>query len=370
MRGRWIWVGFAAVGFVVLYVAIMRAIGLHIGDAWAYDRVIAAVKSGHPNDAYPVGGLRPSPPLFPLLALGPAELLGHRAAVYAVAAPIGALIVMWSAWSLGLRDRVRLVALAVVFALLPGTIEAVVNLGHQGDVLAAAMFVGAVALWSRQRWIWTGVVLGVALMTRQVVILGALPLWAACPRRELVRVAAWALGVCAVISLPFAVPHPRGYVEMLRANYIEPIGYQPTALLFRGHHDVMYAVGRGIPLAAGLMLAMWWLRRRPADPYRVLLLLAVPFLLRDLLDPLALLYYSVPAAALLLIAEVVYRGRFWIVFAWVLARWAVYLAADPIGPHWVWAVGVFVVDASALVLVAAAVRQPAEILSAPAEFHT
>src|SRR5437667_17563 len=81
---------------------------------------------------------------------------------------------------------------------------AALRLGHPEEVLGAGLVVLA-SLWAVEgRSPAAGVALGLALATKQWAVIAALPVIAAAPRQRL-RLAAVALGVVALLTVPVMV---------------------------------------------------------------------------------------------------------------------------------------------------------------------
>jgi hypothetical protein len=105
-------------------------------------------------------------------------------------------------------------------------------------------------------------------------------------------------------------------------------------------------------------MVVW--RVRP-DTYRLLLVAAVPFVVRDVSDIAGFLYYLIPAVALVLAVEVTFRARFRWVVGWMVARWALYSVAGRGLDPALCAAALAVFDtATIVVLVRGATHRPAD----------
>lgn len=196
--------------------------------------------------------------------------------------------------------------------------------GHPEELLAAALCVGAVLAALRDRELLAGVLLGLALATKQWALLAVLPVLLAAPRRQLALLAV-AGGLAALLTLPLLA----GDAERFGAQAENAAGqgwlaagttpwslWWPLATL-----ETLPVAGErwvapgwvatvshpSIVLLAVPLSALLWLRRdRRADD--ALLLLALLFLARCLLDNWNNDYYHAPLLLSLL--------------AWETVRWA------------------------------------------------
>ena len=196
--------------------------------------------------------------------------------------------------------------------------------GHPEELLTAALCVGAVLAALRNRQVMAGMLLGLALASKQWAVLAVLPvLFAAADRRLLI--ALLAAGLAAALTAPMYLAAPgsfesvaqrtAGYVAggtwttpwslwwlIAEVNDVADRGliYLAPAWVGRVSHPLIVVLG---PLLAALL----WRRtdRRRDD---ALLLLALLFLLRCMLDPWNNDYYHAPFLASLLAWEVVRFG--------------------------------------------------------------
>jgi len=196
--------------------------------------------------------------------------------------------------------------------------------GHPEELLTAALCVGAVVAALRDRHVAAGVLLGLALASKQWAVLAVLPVLLATADRRIL-IASLAGGLAAALTLPMYLAAPGSFESVAQSAAGRAAGgtwttpwslWWPIAEVVdvpgRGRlyvapgwvgqisHPLIVAMG---PLLAGLL----WLRkdRRRDD---ALLLLALLFLLRCLLDQWNNDYYHAPFLASLLAWEVVRFG--------------------------------------------------------------
>jgi Glycosyltransferase family 87 len=222
--------------------------------------------------------------------------------------------------SRGDQSLVRAVALGVCVAN-PLTLRAL-ELGHPEDLLGGALCVAAVLLAARDRPLWAGLALGLAIANKEWALLAVGPVLIALPsRRVLCMVSAGA--VAAIVLAPLALVGSSGFVASTRGTAAPPSTiFQPwQAFWFLGHHG---AVVRGLfgeikpgyrtapawvgiishPLIVAVSLpltALAWRRGRPQSD--ALLLLALLLLLRCVLDTWDTVYYPIPFVLALLTWE-------------------------------------------------------------------
>ena len=226
------------------------------------------------------------------------------------------------------RNEASLLAAALVIALAilsPMNRHALAD-GHPEELLGAALCVIAVlAAASGRRPFLAGLVLGLALGTKQWAVLAAGPALLAAPRGR-AQIAATALALGGALTL---VPVLAGSHHLLSpASSVSPSTTKamPASIWWViGHAHQVQAPGwsvevRTIPLwlanlthplivALGVLLplTLFARTRRAATRETALALLALLFLLRCALDPMTVGYYHVPLLVSLLALEALHR---------------------------------------------------------------
>jgi hypothetical protein len=264
---------------------------------------------------------------------------------------------VWLAADLRARRRptlTRAVALGLCIAnpLTLGALE----LGHPEDLLGGVLCVAAVLLALRERSVWAGLILGIAIANKQWAVLAVGPVLLALPARRLLCLAV-AGAVTAVVLAPLALVGYSGFLAATRATAsTSSTIFQPwQAWWFLGHHGpvvhglfgnvkVGYRtapewVGRIshpliVVLALPLSALFWWRRRTSSVAGRssdALGLLALLLLMRCFLDTWDASYYSLPFLFALLAWEVMGQRQLpllalsatvlaWIDFEWLPAH--------------------------------------------------
>jgi hypothetical protein len=194
--------------------------------------------------------------------------------------------------------------------------------GHPEELLCAALCVGAVLAALRERELLAGVLLGLAIATKQWALIAILPALLAAPRRQLALLAI-AGAIAATFYLPGVILNADRFGNATEAAAGQATGgasttpwslwwplagiddspfgerYMAPALIGAISHPLIVLLP--IPLAA----LLW--RRRDRRPDDALLLLALLFLLRCLLDTWNNDYYHAPFFLSLLAWETVRR---------------------------------------------------------------
>jgi len=248
----------------------------------------------------------------------------------------------------GALGRNEILLLVAVLSLNPVTLRAL-ELGHPEEPLGAALCLGAVVLAATNRVGPAGVVLGLALATKQWALFAVLPTLLAAPgtRAAASRILVPAAGVAALAYLPMLAADPGAFAaaldrpvgglgEMRPANLWHALVAEGRATSIGGGESVevqlvpqwLRTVAHpGIALLAlGVPAAWWWRRRARATVAQALGLLALVFLLRCWLDPWNHEYYHLPMLLALGAYETLGRGRapvltlgssalLWVVFA-------------------------------------------------------
>ncbi|HEX2162065.1 MAG TPA: glycosyltransferase 87 family protein [Thermoleophilaceae bacterium] len=195
--------------------------------------------------------------------------------------------------------------------------------GHPEELLAGALCVGAVLAAMRERALTAAVLLGLALATKQWALLAVLPVLLAAPSRRL-TVALVAGAIAAALTLPLMLGDPGQFGSVARAAagqdaigtsttpwnvwwpFADKVAVAPFGPRWMAPQWVATVSHPGIvAVALPLSLLLW--RRADRRPDDALLLLALLFLLRCLLDNWNNDYYHVPLVLSLLAWESVRR---------------------------------------------------------------
>jgi hypothetical protein len=228
-------------------------------------------------------------------------------------------------------------AVAVGVCVANPLIVPALEVGHPEELLGGALCVGAVFAAMRDRWLWAGVLLGLAIADKQWALVAAGPVALALSTSRL-RALATAVAVAAALMLPFAVVGSGGVTASVGTATNTGSTFQPWQIWwFLGAPNHVHGAGpnsRSEPLNAaldtrpGFRLAPGWIEdlahplivllalpltllawRRPRREDIPMLLLALLLALRCALDPWDYVYYPIPFILALLSWETIVSRR-------------------------------------------------------------
>jgi hypothetical protein len=211
------------------------------------------------------------------------------------------------------RGRRGWEALGVLFvALVPIVWTPLLDEFHPQDLLAMGLVLGGIACALRRRWVWTGVLLGLAVATQQFALLVLVPLLVIAPSRSRWRLSAAAAGAWLSVAVPFLLTNWKGAWDALLFGTGNWTTYGGTVLWETGlRGDAMLFASRVLPIFVALSFA-WWARYRLRDrifePVILLSVLTLTLSLRLVFEQ-GLFGYKFFALAVMLILLTVVRGQ-------------------------------------------------------------
>ena len=260
------------------------------------------------------------------------------------------LVARMRARGAGVLARALTLGLCVVNPLTLPALE----LGHPEELLGAVLSVAAVLAATRNRPVWAGILLGLAIANKEWALLAIGPVIVALPQGR-VRAVLIAVSVAGLVMLPLVLAgHFVGQVNGAATQASVIFNPWQVWWFLGGHVHVLRVAGHVIPghrwnhrvepgwvavfshpLIIAMMLPLTWgcLRRRAAGLARSshdgMLLLALLMLLRCVLDPWDMAYYALPFLVAILAWETQSFTRppllalaatftAWIVFQWDL----------------------------------------------------
>jgi hypothetical protein len=287
---------------------------------WDAGPALQALAHGHVGDyvsAQPLMGALSILIRWPLAALataaGAGELAVYRigAVPLVMAAGVLGLALAWTMRERGHPPALRAVVVALCL-LNPMTFDAL-KFGHPEEILGGALCVGALLAAGRGRATAAGVLLGLAIATKQWALVAVAPALVAAPRGH-ARLLLSAGAVAAALWLPLALGDASEFAAKTHGQSIAPratptnvwwpLASESGRRVFDGVQTTV--VTRTVPrwastishpliVALGVPLALlYWRRRRPGHPEDALALLALLLLARCALDPNDVGYYHVP----------------------------------------------------------------------------
>lgn len=390
------WLILGWIGVSVLFIALIWLLkGPTVNDSNVTVFTAWSLAHGHMACAYlPPGilGYPPTAPVYPIFSGAMAALLqiGHSvpfptsaqlgphcvtatAAIYQWSDHAGAVVPTlhigyagWFVLGAGLIALMRasgrgrcgweILGLSLL-ASLPPVSMCLAEYFHPQDLVATGMILAGLALVLRERWVWAGILFGLAISTQQFALLVFVPLLAMAPRDRVPRMFLGAVATAAVIDVPLAIlSSGRAIVGVLVGTGAS--SYFNTVLdLLRLHGSALYAVSRVTPLVLALALG-WWAADRlgPAvlKPVPLVSVTATALAFRLVFEVNFWGYYMMAVAVMLAALDLV-RGRIRVWFlVWLLAIFLVSLEGGLVNvprfswlPDWLWQV-VFVPSALAL----------------------
>ena len=248
---------------------------------------------------------------------------GGQAIYRAGAAPCLAALVALALWlsrqmaARGCGPWAQTVAVVLCIATpvsIPG-----LTLGHPEELLGAVLCVAAVLCAQRDRAVWSGVLVGLAIANKPWGVLAAGPVLVALSR-DRGRALAALTATAAALLAPFMLVRSGGVVgQAAAAGAGSGSLFSPWQLWwFLGRHVVgvpssvrfapawLGGLGHTLPVAIMPPITLayaWHARRSRRRGHDALLLLALLLMLRCALDPWDIAYYAVPFATALLAWE-------------------------------------------------------------------
>jgi hypothetical protein len=247
---------------------------------------------------------------------------GSQVAIYrAGAIPCTAAAValaLWLSAQQRRRGRPFFERAATVAVCIAGP-QAVIALqqGHPEELLGAVLCVAAVLCAQRDRAIWSGILVGLAIANKEWAVLAVGPVLVALPRHRARSFAVMLLTAGALLA-PFTLVRAGGFVSQTTAIALHAGSFFRQAQLWwflgspaadgaRISPTWVPSVGHVLPIVLMVPLTLGYaLRlRRSAERRRAdaLLLLALLLLLRCALDPWDVVYYPLPFLTALLAWE-------------------------------------------------------------------
>ncbi len=219
------------------------------------------------------------------------------------------------------RGRSRWEALGVVFlALVPIAWMPLLYEYHPQDLVALGLGVAGTACALRGRWVWAGVLVGLAVTSQQFALLILIPLVIVAPGRNRWRFLISSAVSVVVVSVPLLVATSGRAIHAVLVGTGDSGGRGGTVLwnllsqpAYFGSRPTaaLLFCARTLPIAVSVALAWWALRRlgpRALDPIPLLSLIATCLSMRLVFEE-GLFGYKFMALAVLLILLDIVRGR-------------------------------------------------------------
>ncbi len=137
---------------------------------------------------------------------------------------------------------------------------------HPQDLLAMGLALGSLACAIRGKWVWAGILVGLAFTSNQFALLFAAPMIVVAPKELKIKFAAAAFAAVYIISIPVIILTSG---EAFSPSLIGP-GFTPavgggTVLSETNlHGNLLFVIARVLPIVLAMSIA-WWAKRRLAD---------------------------------------------------------------------------------------------------------
>lgn len=334
--------------------------GLTENDANVSVYVAWSLAHGHLSCGYlPSGalGYAPTAPLYPLLSGGIAALLriGHsvafptqaqlglhcltstsainewalRSGAWAPTLRIG--FVAWIALTLGVIAILRTSgrgrsgwepATLIILACVPPIAMCLVEYFHPQDLLALGLALLGLAAARRNNWVWSGIFLGLALVSQQFALLIFAPLLVLVPNQFRLKFVGAALLSGAAVAVPVILLTSGQAFSSVVVGTGESSASNSWLVQTGIHGTLLFALSRFLPIAFAIALS-WWAYQRLGqklfDPVPFLSLTATCVAFRLVFEINVWGYYFMATAVLLVVLDII-CGRIRITLvAWLIA---------------------------------------------------
>jgi hypothetical protein len=226
-----------------------------------------------------------------------------------------------------------------IMACTPAIFMSFQNVFHPEELLAMGLILGGLACAQSGRWLWSGVLLALAVITQQFALLALAPLLVIAPRTMRVKFIAAALVTWALVVLPLTLLTSGRALKSVLYGSSKVTLLGPNNALSTGgtvlwelhlHGALLFTLSRVVPIVLAITITIWALRRLGAavlEPMTFLSLIATTICLRLVFEENLFGYYFIAIAAMLIVLDVV-RGRLrGYVVAWIAL---VALVFDPV----------------------------------------
>jgi hypothetical protein len=214
-------------------------------------------------------------------------------------------------------------ATLVALACLPPVWMCVQTVMHPEDLVAMGFALGAMACARRDRWVWAGAFVALAILTQQFALLVATPLLVLAPGVRRIRFLVSTACTGLIVCVPLMVATSGQALHAVSQGAASVPGIGGTVLWeFHLHGRPLFVVSRVVPIALSLLISWWAVRRLGAtahDATALLSLVALSLSLRLVFEEAFFGYYFMALAVVLVLLDVV-RGHVRdSLVAWVIA---------------------------------------------------
>ena len=200
----------------------------------------------------------------------------------------------------------------ILLACTAPIFECILDDLHPQDILAMGLILGGMACALRGRWVWVGILLGLAVTSQQFALLALVPLFVVAPSNRRLKFASATIATAAVVILPLGVlTSGRAFGAAVVGSGFTRSDGGTVLWELHLHGPLLFTFSRLVPVALSLALAWWALRKLgPAvlEPVLLISLIAASLCFRLIFEENLFGYYFMAVAVLLVVLDVV-RGR-------------------------------------------------------------
>jgi hypothetical protein len=146
---------------------------------------------------------------------------------------------------------------ACLIACTPAVADTLVEYFHPEDLFAMGLILAALAAAVRNRWLLSGVCIGLACCTKQYSLLVLVPLLVATPRDHRRRFLLAVVSVGALVLVPFGILIGRGALDAAAGIHATPAGNDTVVAHLHLQGVALVAASRALPLGLAVAIAVW-----------------------------------------------------------------------------------------------------------------
>jgi hypothetical protein len=206
--------------------------------------------------------------------------------------------------------------------------EPLIEYFHPQDIVAMGLVLGGLACVRRERWLWAGALLALAITSQQYAVLAFVPVAVVIPTRHRRNVLLSAVITTALVDVPLIVATSGRALKAVVIGSGSTPGFGGSVLWELHLPWVLLSIlSRGLPIIISLAIAVWAVRRIGSavlNPVPLISLVALSFALRLLFEVDIFGYYFMALAVSLVVLDVCQgriRGK---VVAWLALVTLVY----------------------------------------------
>ena len=211
------------------------------------------------------------------------------------------------------RGRTGWECFGVIFlAAIPLLWEPIVLTYHPQDLTSLGLALAAAACALRGKWVWAGILVGLAVTSQQFALLVLAPLFVVAPGRQRWRLLAGSAAAVLVVSLPFIAATSGRAIHAVLLGTGDSVTFGGTILWeSRLHGAALVFCSRVLPIVVSMALALWAYRRLGSGvlaPLPLTSLLATSLSLRIVFEE-GLFGYKFMALAVMLTLVALVKGE-------------------------------------------------------------